>query len=81
MGLDNVFVLIVFVGLLLGFLSLLIGKFFLRRRHPLHAADSLWYATLILIFCLGVTVFVLNWRTRDLEEEVRFLREELESMK
>lgn len=78
MGLDNLLIGVVVVALFLGFLALLIGKGFIRRANWSPAVETQWYVTLALLLCFLVAFIALDWRTRDLQEQVDELKERLE---
>src|SRR5260370_208783 len=50
----------VYCVLFLGFLSLLIGRAFIRRRNFAQAAETLWFVTLALLLCFGLIFYAQN---------------------
>jgi hypothetical protein len=79
MGLDSVYLIVVSVALLLGFLSLVLGKSFIQRRDSLNAVDTLWYVTLVLVVCLGFSVYVLLRHNSDVHDELERLEQKLDN--
>jgi hypothetical protein len=78
MALDYFHLIFVSAALFFGFLSLIVGKSFIRRRDSLHAVDSLWYVTVVLVLCLGFTILANRWHTRELEDQLEELQKKLD---
>jgi hypothetical protein len=68
---------VVYSVLVLGFLSLLIGRAFIKRRHFPHAAETLWFVTLALLICFALIVYVQNRRLDNLQIQVEEIQEKL----
>jgi hypothetical protein len=78
MTLDHLVVGMVLVALFLAFLSLLIGKGFIRRGNWTPALQTQWYVTVALVFCFALALITMDRRTQDLQERVDELNERLE---
>ncbi len=70
MVLDDLIIAVVLVVLFLGAAALVLARGYIRRNDLLYAAETLWYATLALVICLGLTIWVTHWRVRANIEDV-----------
>lgn len=65
MGLDDLITAGVLIGLFLGLAALILARGYIRRNDLLYAAETLWYATLASLVCLGLMAWSLHWRVRS----------------
>ena len=66
---------VIYGVLLLGLLSLVIGRVFIKRRLFAQAAETLWYVILGLLICFCLVVYVLNRRLDNLQIQVEEIQE------